>query len=98
MPAVMEFNALADKGRYETIYNFIREEKDPAGNFRPQMLVDALKKLNHDLDIPSHLQEVGVTQDKFEAMAKDAMKAPNTLANPRQTTVKDFIALYEKAF
>lgn len=98
MPAVMEFNALADKGRYETIYNFIREEKDPAGNFRPQMLVDALKKLNYDLNIPSHLQEVGVTEDKFEAMAKDAMKAPNTLANPRQTTVRDFISLYGKAF
>lgn len=98
MPAVMEFNALADKGRYETIYNFIREEKDPAGNFRPQMLVDALKKLNHDLNIPSHLQEVGVTEDKFEAMAEDAMKAPNTLANPRQTTVRDFISLYGKAF
>jgi alcohol dehydrogenase len=98
MPAVTEYNALADKGRYEVIYNYIREEKDPVQNFRPEMLVEALKKLNRDLNIPEHLKDVGVTEDKFEAMAEDALKAPNTLANPRQTTKKDFIRLYQQAF
>lgn len=41
---------------------------------------------------------VGVDSDEhFQAMAEDAMKAGNTLVNPRQTTVKDFVAMYYKA-
>ena len=97
LPTVVEYNALADHGRYEKIYNFIRESKEPAKDFKPQMLVDEIKKLNADLGIPASLSEVGVTEDKIEAMAKDAVVHPNVLANPRQTNLKEMIALYKKA-
>lgn len=97
LPTVIEYNALADHGRYEKIYNYIREEKLPAVNFKPQMLIDEIKKLNKDLGIPSSLSEVGVTEDKIEAMAIDAMKAANVKANPRATTINDIINLYHKA-
>ncbi|MGN1388463.1 MAG: iron-containing alcohol dehydrogenase, partial [Bulleidia sp.] len=98
MPTVAEWNALADHGKFKKIYNYIRETEKPAENFEPQMLVEELRKLNQELGIPASLREVGVTEDKFEAMAKDAMKAANTLANPRQTREKDFVELYRKAF
>ena len=98
MPTVMEFNAIADSGRYEKIYNYIRTSKGPVTNFEPMMLVEEVKKLNKDLGIPEGLRAVGVDSDEhFQAMAEDAMKAGNTLVNPRQTTVKDFIAMYHKA-
>jgi len=98
MPTVMEFNAIADSGRYEKIYNYIRTSKGPVTNFEPMMLVEEVKKLNKDLGIPEGLRAVGVDSDEhFQAMAEDAMKAGNTLVNPRQTTVKDFVALYHKA-
>lgn len=98
MPTVMEFNAIADSGRYEKIYNYIRTSKGPVTNFEPMMLVEEVKKLNRDLGIPEGLRAVGVDSDEhFQAMAEDAMKAGNTLVNPRQTTVKDFIAMYHKA-
>ena len=97
LPTIVEYNALADHGRYEKIYNYIREDKLPASNFKPQMLIDEIKKLNKDLGIPGSLSEVGVTEDKIEAMAKDAMKSANVKANPRLTTEKDIIALYHKA-
>ena len=73
LPTVIEYNALSDHGRYEKIYNFIREKKEPAKDFKPQMLIDEIKKLNADLGIPQSLSEVGVTEDKIEAMAKDAV-------------------------
>ena len=38
-----------------------------------------------------------VVEDKIEAMAKDAVAHPNVLANPRQTNLKEMIALYKKA-
>ena len=97
LPTVVEYNALADNGRYEKIYNYISEDKEPVIDFTPDMLVDEVKKLNKDLGIPSSLSEVGVTEDKIEAMAKDAVAHPNVLANPRQTNLKEMIALYKKA-
>lgn len=97
LPTIVEFNALADRGRYETIYNFIREKKEPANDFTPQMLIDEIKKLNNDLGIPSCLSEMGVTEDKIPEMAEDAMKSPNVAVNPRLTTIKDIIDLYHKA-
>lgn len=97
LPTIVEFNALADRGRYETIYNFIRERKEPAANFSPQLLIDEIKKLNTDLGIPSCLSEMGVTEDKIPEMAEDAMKSPNVAVNPRLTTIKDIIDLYQKA-
>ena len=97
LPTVIVYNALSDHGRYEKIYNFIREKKEPAKDFKPQMLIDEIKKLNADLGIPQSLSEVGVTEDKIEAMAKDAVVHPNVLANPRQTNLKEMIELYKKA-
>ena len=46
--------------------------------------------------IPATLSEVGVTVEKIPAMAEDAMKSGNIPANPRQSTVRDIIKLYEK--
>ena len=38
------------------------------------MLVDAIRALNNSLSIPANLTEVGVTEDKIDVMADDAMK------------------------
>ena len=98
MPTVIEYNALADNGRYEKIYNYIREGNEPVHNFTPDMLTAEVKKLNKQLGIPENLRAVGVTEDKIEAMAIDAMKSANVLVNPRQTGLKDIIELYKKAY
>ncbi|MGL6168473.1 MAG: iron-containing alcohol dehydrogenase [Fusobacteriaceae bacterium] len=97
LPTVMQYNALADNGRYEIIYNYIREDKGVINNFKPEILIEELKKLNNDLKIPKSLSEVGVTEDMIPEMAKDAMKSGNILANPRQTNINDIIDLYKKA-
>ena len=41
LPTIVEYNALADHGRYEKIYNYISKEKDPVIDFVPEMLVAA---------------------------------------------------------
>lgn len=97
LPTVLEYNALADHGRYKKMYNYIHQGSPCIENFQPQMLVDEIRKLNNELGIPARLSDVGVTADKIPAMAEDAMKSGNIPANPRQTTLKDMIALYEKA-
>ena len=97
LPTIIEYNALADQGRYEKIYNYISTQKEPVKNFEPQMLVDEIRKLNRELGIPERLSDVGVTEDKIPQMAEDAMKSGNIQANPRQSTLKDIIDLYRKA-
>ncbi len=97
LPAVMEYNALADNGRYEVIYNYISQGSHVSDGFKPEMLVEEIKKLNADLGIPESLSEVGVTEDMIPTMAEDAMKSGNIPANPRQTNVNDIIKLYKQA-
>jgi alcohol dehydrogenase len=65
--------------------------------FEPELLLDAVKALNKSLGIPEHLSEVGVTDDRIELMAEDAMKSGNILVNPRSTTKQDIISLYKRS-
>lgn len=97
LPTVFEYNALADRGRYEVIYNYIREGNEVLNGFKPEMLVEELKKLNTDFGIPKSLSEVGVKEEMIPDMAKDAMKSGNIPANPRQSNLNDIIELYKKA-
>lgn len=97
LPTVMEYNALADRGRYEIIYGYICQGGKAASGFKPGMLVEEIRRLNEELGIPKSLSEAGVTEDKIPDMAADAMKSGNIAANPRQTTLNDIIELYKKA-
>ncbi|MGN0350434.1 MAG: iron-containing alcohol dehydrogenase [Roseburia sp.] len=97
LPTIVEYNALADSGKYYKIYNYIAKCPMYEEEFEPFMLVELLEELNTSLGIPSGLAEVGVTEDKFDAMADDAMKSGNILVNPRSTTKRDILMLYQKA-
>ncbi|MGN0202902.1 MAG: iron-containing alcohol dehydrogenase [Coprococcus sp.] len=97
LPNIVEYNALADQGKYQKIYQYISRESAVAEMFTPQMLVEELRSLNRELGIPASLSEVGVTEEHFEAMADDAMKSGNVAVNPRSTTKKDILMLYKKA-
>ena len=61
------------------------------------MLVEEVKKLTAQLNIPQSLSEVGVTEECIQEMAEDALKSGNVLVNPRQTTLRDLVELYKKA-
>ena len=53
LPTILEYNMIADRGRYEKIYNYIRTSAQPAANFEPEMLVDEVKKLSAALGMPT---------------------------------------------
>lgn len=97
LPTIVEYNALADCGKYLKIYNYISRTPVLENEFEPFMLAELLKDLNAQLGIPATLSEVGVTADKFDVMAEDAMKSGNITVNPRSTTKQDVLVLYQKA-
>lgn len=109
LPVVAEYNALADHGRYLTIYNDISPVPAYTDDFEPMMLVDAIHSLCSDIGIPENLtiainqaSKTGeVTREeiesKIEAMAVDAMKSGNIAVNPRSSRQCDIEMLYKKA-
>lgn len=97
LPIIVEYNALADTGKYYKIYRYIAKAPVPEEVFEPDMLVNEIKALNKELNIPASLSEAGVTADKIGAMSEDAMKSGNILVNPRSSTIKDIEMLYNKA-
>jgi alcohol dehydrogenase len=97
LPFVMEYNALADRGKYLKIYNAISDISEYPDTFVPHMLVRKIRQINQKLGIPETLSEVGVTEEHFDAMADDAMKSGNIAVNPRSTGKNDILVLYRKA-
>jgi alcohol dehydrogenase len=97
LPTVLEYNALADNGRYEIIYDLIKESKEKEYYFDPYTLVREVKRLTGELGIPESLSQVGVTEDKIPEMAADAMKSGNIAVNPRKSNIRDIEMLYRKA-
>ncbi len=109
LPVIAEYNALADHGRYLTIYNDISPIPVYEEDFEPMMLVDAIRALCTDIGIPENLT-IAINQasksgevsreeieSKIEAMAVDAMKSGNIAVNPRSSRQCDIEMLYRKA-
>ena len=109
LPVIAEYNALADHGRYLTIYNDISPVPAYEDEFEPMMLVDAIRELCGEIGIPANLTEAinnasktGLVsaeeiESKIEAMAVDAMKSGNIAVNPRYSRQCDIEMLYRKA-
>ena len=109
LPVIVEYNALADHGKYRTIYNDISPVQVNGEAFKPAMLVDAIKELCSDIGIPENLTVAinnaaknGIIskdeiENKIEAMAQDAMKSGNIAVNPRTSSQCDIERLYRKA-
>lgn len=109
LPVIAEYNALADHGRYLTIYNDISPIPAYEEEFEPMMLVDAIRELCGEIGIPANLTEAinnasktgpvsaEEIENKIEAMAVDAMKSGNIAVNPRSSRQCDIEMLYRKA-
>lgn len=97
LPTIVDYNALADHGKYRKIYNYIAQIPLGADEFEPFMLADEIRDLNDILGIPACLSEVGVKEDAIPAMAADAMKSGNIAVNPRSSKLEDIEMLYHKA-
>ena len=109
LPVIAEYNALADHGRYLTIYNDISPVPAYEEEFEPMMLVDAIRELCGEIGIPANLTEAinnasktgpvsaEEIENKIEAMSVDAMKSGNIAVNPRSSRQCDIEMLYRKA-
>ncbi|MBU0673747.1 MAG: iron-containing alcohol dehydrogenase [Proteobacteria bacterium] len=62
------------------------------------MVVEGIVNLNHDVGIPSSLEELGIPADRFEEMAEVALTVTRPVENnPRCPTKDEVVQIYQNA-
>jgi len=87
LPHVMSFNASARPDRYYAIARAMAIPADGTPREVASRTVTEIQQLLQDLDMPTRLRDVGVSQDKLTAVVDVALK--NVGPNPRRTSAKD---------
>ena len=61
-------------------------------------VVEAVKKLSQELNLPQTLREINIPEEMIPTLANQAIKDTCTPGNPREVTVEDIIAIYKEAY
>lgn len=61
------------------------------------LMVGAIQRMNREMGIPGSLKAFGVTHDKIEQMATDALQGKESITNPCEVSKKTVIEIYTKA-
>ncbi|MGB6102374.1 MAG: iron-containing alcohol dehydrogenase [Pusillimonas sp.] len=99
LPVAAQFNLIANPTRYARVAAILGA--DIAG--RPEMdaaraAIVAIRELCADLAIPARLKDLGVEQNTLADLAKRSFNADYNRWNPRYTTEKDYLDLFEQAY
>jgi alcohol dehydrogenase class IV len=103
LPTIVEFSIQGAPQRYaEIALNMGFSSPDDSVESAGSKLIDGLKKLNHDLQIPSLGESGKVEYEQFcssvEKMANDALASGSPQNNPVVPSVEEIIKLYLKAW
>ena len=95
---IMTYNRYACPEKFADIAAAMGEDVNGLSAVDASVLaVEAVQNLSEDVGIPATLGEAGAKAEGIQVMAEDAMKSGNIQINPRKTTIKDVIALYEES-
>lgn len=98
LPYVMEYNYLADPKKHARIALAMGENIQGLTQMEAAFKsVDAVKKLNKDLSIPS-LKEVGVLEKDLEELAQRSFANVSSGSNCRIITKDDYLNIFKKAY
>ena len=99
LPYVMEFNRPACLEKYARIAQVLEPDFTGSPDEKATRAVRMVVDLAKDVGIPQRLREIDIPHDAIEQMAVSAAKVTRLLNNnPRQMTVEDIKALYERAY
>ncbi len=99
LPHVLKFNFIAATERYVDMAEALGQEV--TGLSRRQaglQVIEAVKALTRDLNIPQTLAEIGIHQDTLPRLSRNAMQDICLDTNPRDTTLTDIETLFQRAW
>ena len=90
LPAVMEFNYLAEPDRFVAVARALGEATDGLPRLdAAARAVDAVRRLARDIGIPKGLGEFGVREEHVGPVVEEAVKSGNVPVNPRRAGAED---------
>jgi len=101
MPYVMEYNMISNMEKYASVAAAMGEKVEGLTTREAaQAAVDAVKRLNSDLNLPLRLRDVGGKKEHFPRFAAAVLKlyGHHIANNPRTLTEKDLVNIYEMAW
>ena len=94
----MEYNMSAAKAKYRRVAEAMGVDTTSMNDDEAaKAAVDAVKALSVEVRIPQHLKELGVQEKDLDALSASALADVCTPGNPRDVTLADIRALYQKA-
>ncbi|MHB1126265.1 MAG: iron-containing alcohol dehydrogenase [Bacillota bacterium] len=98
LPYVMEYNLPANLQKFARVARALGGLTDGLTDLNAADLgVRLVRRLAYDLNIPIRLGSIGVSLKAIPDMARDAVAEKRISNNPRLTTEKDIVALFESA-
>ena len=100
LPYVMEYNADSTEERYRDIAKAMGIAKTESMTIEEarQAAITAVRQLAIDVGIPQNLSKIGAKKEDIQALAELAMSDACTPGNPKDPTLEEIKAIYEKAF
>lgn len=100
LPSVLRFNAPVAHVLYAELAELVVGYPVPGSDeARTHAMIEALEALIGDLALPATLSEAGVSEDRLEVLAGDAMEQQRLLVNnPREVAYDDALAIYRDAW
>lgn len=100
LPFVMEYNANYTGYKYREIARAmgVKEVDHMTEEEYRNAAIEAVKVLSEDINIPKSLKEIGVREEDLEALSQSAFNDVCTGGNPRDTSIKEILEIYKKAF
>ena len=100
LPTVLEFNATHASDLYAELANIVVGETVSGSNeAKTVAMIDALRQLIEDVNLPANLREVNVAKSDLDMLAHDAMLQQRLLINnPRDVTFEDALSIYTAAY
>lgn len=95
LPHVQRFNQRAAKERLDEIGRILGANNAELAGVDP---IEAISKLARRVGIPARLRELGVKEEDFEVLARNAMKDVCGATNPVQPTLEEVIGIFRAAF
>ncbi|HEY7775778.1 MAG TPA: iron-containing alcohol dehydrogenase [Kineobactrum sp.] len=99
LPSVMAFNMPDAVDLYAELADVVIPGINGSNEARAAALVEALRELIADVQLPATLAEAGVAEQDLEQLAADAMLQQRLLVNnPRAVLLADALGIYHAAF
>jgi len=98
LPAVMEFNHLAQPERFAEVARALGEPVDQLSAHEAAACSFAVvRRLARDAGIPAGLGALGLREEHIDAVAAEAIKSGNVAVNPRRASVEDLRCILREA-